>query len=382
MILALIQRLSMNDNFMRSNEANNHSFPETSEHRTQFTKRSTRVGERLSRDFLKSGGYSVDFVRPSAIEIGKRSLSLPLYFPSISSVKTALRPMDYLKILGSFVGLNSQFLISAYDLAAVDNPEETKQFIKAIQGAGSVILMDSGNYESFWKNDQSNWKQPVFQKMLHTFPYDLAFCFDEQSPPSSVYEHIELVIARYNKDQSEAGDRMIIPIIHGSVDKLPMLCTAVAEVTNVSMLAVPERKLGDGVIERARSLARIRFELNKLGRYVILHLLGTGNPISIAIYSAMGADSFDGLEWCQTVVDHDTTLLYHLSQSDFFAAQTQWGDISLSFHARTLAHNLEFYIGWMQRLNKAREDNNIVDFCRFNFPERIFTQCVTAFAWE
>ncbi|WP_182212931.1 hypothetical protein [Stenotrophomonas acidaminiphila] len=70
----------------------------------------------------------------------------------------------------------------------------------------------------------------------------------------------------------------------------------------------------------------LRKALDDNGRYVGLHLLGTGNPISIALYAWAGADSFDGLEWCQTVVDHDTGLLFHLSQSDFFRRQTAWGE--------------------------------------------------------
>jgi len=41
------------------------------------------------------------------------------------------------------------------------------------------------------------------------------------------------------------------------------------------MLAVAERRLGDGVIDRARALLAIRHELDKLDRYVVLHLLGT-----------------------------------------------------------------------------------------------------------
>ena len=96
----------------------------------------------------------------------------------------------------------------------------------------------------------------------------------------------------------------------------------------------------------------------------------------------MGADSFDGLEWCQTVVDHDTALLYHLSQADFFAGQTRWADAGLSFHARTLAHNLEFYAAWMQRLRAAMANGKVVEFCRHNFPGHVFRQCALACGWE
>ena len=174
----------------------------------------------------------------------------------------------------------------------------------------------------------------------------------------------------------------IVPIIHGDAQDLPGLCHTVAVQTGVSMLAVAERRLGDGVIERARSVLAIRNALNQLDRYVAVHLLGTGNPISIALYSAMGADSFDGLEWCQTVVDHDTGLLYHLSQADFFAKQTAWFDAGLSFQARTLVHNLEFYASWMQRLRTAIANETVVDFCRHNFPAHVFRHCAAEFGWS
>lgn len=320
--------------------------------------------------------------RPTSICIGSKELPLPTYFPSISSVKTTLRPCDYLLALSSLVGLNNQFLVSAFDLATVENPETAMQTLREAREADAIILMDSGNYESFWKDAQAEWGQESFHKILKNFPCDLAFCFDEQEPPVDVDEHVALVTSRWQKDQAAAGDCLIVPIVHGSAEELPLLCARVAQATGVLMVAVPERKLGDGVISRARSVEAIRCELNKLGRYVALHLLGTGNPISIALYSIMGADSFDGLEWCQTVVDHDTALLFHLSQADFFRGQTVWSEADLSFHARTLAHNLEFYTDWMQRLRASIHNGRAENFCRHNFPERALRQCVASFGWE
>jgi len=88
----------------------------------------------------------------------------------------------------------------------------------------------------------------------------------------------------------------------------------------------------------------------------------TGNPISIAVYAVAGADSFDGLEWCQTVVDFESAQLFHLSHADFFRAQTQWGDSELSFAVRTLAHNLEFFADWMTRLQAVLAEAREKDF--------------------
>ena len=62
-------------------------------------------------------------VRTTELTIRTRSLPLPVYFPSISSVKTALHPQDYLQLLSSLGGLNGQFLVSAFDLADINQPQ-------------------------------------------------------------------------------------------------------------------------------------------------------------------------------------------------------------------------------------------------------------------
>jgi len=325
----------------------------------------------------------MEVVRPTKITIGGRSLPLPVYFPSISSVKTALPPQTYLQLLSTLAGLNEQFLVSAFDLAHIESPQPTQEILASARQAGIITLMDSGNYESFWKNAQATWKQPNFHKMLADFPCDLAFGFDEQQPPTNVDSHIALIVERWQADQTAAGSCRIIPIVHGAADDLPTLCATVADQTGVTILAVPERRLGDGILERAHAVRAIRMALNELGHYVVLHLLGTGNPVSITLYSAMGANSFDGLEWCQTTVDHDTGLLYHLSQADFFAGQTVWGnDEKLSFQARTLMHNLEFFSDWMRRLRDAMNQDRLPDFCRSNLSSRVFRHISNVAGWS
>ena len=319
--------------------------------------------------------------RPSEIHLGNARLPAPIFFPSISTIKTTLAPSAYLAMLHSLRDMNRQFLISAFDLGRGGNGEELAQALMTAQEAGMTILMDSGNYESYWKDEQAAWRQSDFHQVLHAFPCSFAFGFDEQNPPRDTDAHVRLVVERWQKDQTAAGDRVIVPIVHGTAETLPALCASVAQETQVPMIAVAERRLGDGIFERSRSVAALRECLDGTGRYIGLHLLGTGNPISIALYSWAGADSFDGLEWCQTVVDHETGLLFHLSQADFFRQQTAWGEDDIVFQARTLVHNLTFYTDWMQRLREAIHAGSVMDFCRFNFPPRVFQQCATAFGW-
>jgi len=320
--------------------------------------------------------------RQEEIVLGDARLPTPVFFPSISTVKTALRPAQYLATLHSLRDMNRYFLVSAFDLDRSGDGDELTQWLTAAQGTGATVLMDSGNYESYWKDEQAAWRQSDFHDVLRRFSCSFAFGFDEQNPPADPDSHAQLVVERWRNDQAAAGSRVIVPIVHETAETLPNLCARIAQETHVPMVAVAERRLGDGVFERTRSVAALREALNSTGRYVGLHLLGTGNPISIALYAWAGADSFDGLEWCQTVVDHDTGLLFHLSQSDFFRQQTAWGDDDISFQARTLAHNLTFYTDWMQRLRQAAHADGVIDFCRFNFPSRVFRQCATTFGWE
>ena len=322
--------------------------------------------------------------RPEILTIGTVNLTPPVFFPSVSSVKTALRPVDYIRLLTALELVNGQFLVSAFDLARLtgNEREEAAAMIVRAMKAGCLVLMDSGNYESYWTESQSTWKQADFHNIIKSFSCTLALGFDEQYPPKEPAALIRLILQRQQEDAAAANGVPIIPIVHGQPTVLPELCAEVAKKLGVSVLSLPERRLGEGVFERVRTVAAIRRALNETGTYVGIHILGTGNPFSLALFSIAGADSFDGLEWCQTVVDHGTGVLFHLSHSDFFSAQTKWGEEDIPVQLRVLAHNLEFYTGWMKRLRSAIHENAGIEFCRLHFQERIYSQCAAALGWE
>ena len=47
----------------------------------------------------------------------------------------------------------------------------------AARADGSVVLMDSGNYEAYWKSD-SEWAPECLHDFLTTDVFDIAFHFD------------------------------------------------------------------------------------------------------------------------------------------------------------------------------------------------------------
>ncbi len=320
--------------------------------------------------------------RPRDIRIRESFFPLPVYFPSVSSVKTALSIFEYTSILCALHA--KQFLVSAFDLhfTAADQQQKTKEKMTEAMNNGAIVLMDSGNYESYWHMRKEVWLQTDYHRMLAESTCSIAFGFDEQAPPDDFMAHVDLIVERQKQDQAINAKTPIVPIIHGKPEVMSRICAKVVEEIGVEMIAVPERCLGKGIFARARTVSEMRSALNATGKYVGLHLLGTGNPISLAIYTLAGADSFDGLEWCHTVVDHETATLFHFSHADFFQKQTTWGDMKIDFYPRTLAHNLEFYRMWMERLSQYVHAGQGVEFCKRHFPTRIYSICEDALGWQ
>jgi len=154
------------------------------------------------------------------------------------------------------------------------------------------------------------------------------------------------------------------------VNDLPAVCTAVARALNPLAIAVPERELGDGMFMRLRTVGMIRRSLDSIGTYYPLHLLGTGNPHSVLLFTAAGADSFDGLEWCQTVADPENGLLRHFQQRELLHKTVGYADDE-GYDEGTLIHNLTFYSTWIAQLQAALASDSMSECLRLNFAPSV-----------
>ncbi|MDH4188312.1 MAG: hypothetical protein OEV08_15085, partial [Nitrospira sp.] len=123
----------------------------------------------------------------------------------------------------------------------------------------------------------------------------------------------------------------------------------------------------------------IRKALNTLGKYYPLHLLGTGNPISIIALASAGADSFDGLEWCRTVTDYDRGHLFHFQQFDCFSDFCLYRirdqkirrivqNTQNPYAIRTLSYNVDFFNDWMQSMRNKIHSGLAEDLLKDKIP--------------
>lgn len=302
-------------------------------------------------------------MRIKNLHLNGKKLQFPCFFPSVSSVKTNLPPQEYLSHL-EYIGYPN-YLVSAYDFI---KPRKRNEFngkltIQPKTSRSSIILLDSGNYEAYWFDDHE-WPFDIYEKALSSINADLYMAYDDcwQKEPKT-----------FQIPSFEDKITSFIPIIHGTPSNFPELFIQTALKQYWPMIAVPERELGDGITQRLDTIIKIKKELDKNNQNVPIHLLGTGNPISILLFSAVGVSSFDGLEWCQTLVNPKDGHLLHFTQKELIDCQCDacTSEIS-SYLTSVLYHNLFFYIEWMVSIQKHLRSGEIKQMLKKYLPDSYY----------
>ena len=323
--------------------------------------------------------------RITNLVLGK-TLKPPAFFFSLSSYETKISPDQGIRAL-DVLNVKS-VLVSAQDIANSLAQSKIIKHLKRIRNSNGVILLDSGNYEEgrisklrqkkngFASSLPSKWSIDEYYNALKATPHDMAFCFDSiEPPPNDINKVVARAVKAVKRDQKHSTSP-ILPIIHLPYDRngvvakqfAPEATLRVAKSLEVPIIGIPERELGDGIKERIGTMRQIRSALNDLCYYQPVHVLGTGDPISIALLAAAGADSFDGLEWCRFVLDADKARLYPIQNYDFFRWQDKLSKFkpdsseddsegtALTWLGQLAVHNIEFYSTWMTLLHDALDD--------------------------
>jgi queuine/archaeosine tRNA-ribosyltransferase len=291
------------------------------------------------------------------IEAGRKVIDTPFFFPAISSVKTNFSIEEYLSLIRKI--RYPGFLVSSYDIYHSEKSEENKivDTVSESTEGEFITLLDSGHYEAFWYNDNT-WSFKMLETVLNKIAVDFCFSYDIfWDEKKKEQEYLKETITSIAKTAGMQKSGTTIPLLHSIPESFPNFVQKVVEGINPEMIAVPERELGSGIFERATTVKKIRETLDDTNRQIPLHLLGTGNPISILIYSMCGANLYDGLEWCQTVVNPETGHLFHFAQKDLIDCDCNACKIKdISYPMQTMVHNLLFYEKFIKAIRTSIQD--------------------------
>jgi hypothetical protein len=376
-----------------------------------YRKLSQKIGYEL-KAMIRGSGVE----RTKELTIHGKMLQLPCFVFSLSSHETQVTPVGGLEL---FQLLNpSACLVSAYDVWKIANHRKNNKRLEVGQSkkrliqtkhtvlkttrnqpiinhinrlcsSESIVFLDSGNYEAYRKNDyyskynKEGWQNKYFRTIVDILSPDVIFAFDKHNPKGHVDRIAKRIISDFNADKTflASKDCVLCPIIHlpeknakTPAENASAIACIVASEVNPSLLAIPERELGDGLLERVKSVRDIRHALNGLGRYYPLHILGTGNPITMLALAAAGADLFDGLEWCRTVVDYDKGTLFHFQHFDCFrelyhsrlrpAIRAVIDNPNASYNAQVACYNFDYFTDCTKTMQRMISAGLVEDLLR------------------
>ena len=298
--------------------------------------------------------------RSFRIEVDGKIFNTPFFFPAISSIKTNFEIEECAKLIRK-IGYPS-FLISSYDIYHADEKERNNliEIVSQSTEVETITLLDSGQYEAFWYHD-TKWSFENLESIMDKICVDFCFSFDTSfENTGSLEQHIKDTITNIAKTAGAQRSGSTIPLIHSDPESLLKVIHDVVEGIRPEIIGIPERELGSSIFQRAVMVKKIREELDKADQHIPLHLLGTGNPISMLTYSICGADMFDGLEWCNTVVVPKTGHLFHFIQKELIDCDCTACKIKdIPYHTQTMAHNLVFYRKFIEKIQESIKNEEI-----------------------
>lgn len=332
--------------------------------------RRARMGEAAAgqshaqpRDGVRQGGGAadawVDYIhrgrrgaRLLDLRLGGKERLTPLYFPSVSSSaqRSSLgRMIDFCAGAGA-----PQMLVSAYDVGrglVSEAAGRLREYTKR-----GVLLLDSGAFEAHYAGRE--WGFDEYARAAKATPCDVYASYDEMPRTGqSVAEALGAAGRAAERSVAARRDAKCMAILHGATgDQLAAVAEGAARGSTGGprMYAVPEREMGWSIAEKIGTAVRIRRALSAADPRNVLHVLGCGDPMVMALLSYAGADSFDSVDWSRWAVNPRTLEWACADRLEFMgcecAACTSGGQGAL---ARMWGHNLLFYERFTGRLREA-----------------------------
>lgn len=231
---------------------------------------------------------------------GKVLAQTPLLVPSFSS-KGFSDLKRTIKYMSAFI--DGSTLISAYDIYY-------KKVAPSLLTFPKFIFLDSGGYEARVEHDFSEtygreydpetWKVEYYESVLEKWSVarpTIAISFDNPKRHSALEKQVKSAKALFSRFSKFIPELLLKPARKGEFINVEDLVPLIEELKCFSVLGVTERELGNRMMDRRERIARLRQIMDAVGMKTPIHIFGSLDTLSTALYFISGADIFDGLTW-------------------------------------------------------------------------------------
>jgi len=254
------------------------------------------------------------FARRSNISFaGGMTVATPVLIPSFSS-KGFPELRNILRMMSEFI--TDGILISAYDVHYKLLPPSAKiRFPR-------FVFLDSGGYEARVEHDLSEsyghpyrpkrWNVTTYERVLAQWSSPIptvAVTYDSPKQFLSLKNQFRRA-AEFKRTHPEFLIELLVkPERKGGMVPIESLVANANRMRDFALVGLTEKELGDSTFERLTSVARLRTALDTAGVATPIHVFGSLDTLSTALYFVAGAEVFDGLTWLRFGF-HDGFTLY------------------------------------------------------------------------
>lgn len=260
---------------------------------------------------------STDLGHAAVREIRRFGLRTPLVVPSFSSrgFPHVGRLLDRLR-----TDLYGVCLVSAFDLAS-------HRIAANLADLADLVLVDSGVYETDPATGSMDgfdapparepaWCRNSYREFLRTLGAEanvMAVNFDTFGP---IEQQVESAREDFACAPAAAADLLLKPSERCGMIEVDVAPARLQQALEFDVLGVTDEELGDTVLQRCATLARLRTQITACGAATPIHVFGCIAPASMLAYFLSGADVFDGLNWLRMVYGPDLRPLADLPFTD------------------------------------------------------------------
>jgi hypothetical protein len=303
---------------------------------------------------------SAGFSRQIDLTIEGKTLVTPTYFPAISSYGIRYSFRSLLRHFKHY----PRVLISAYDWHFLPNTIRREICLEIEKTEKTrFVFLDNGVFEASRMRDK-RWNEELYNDARSKIKFDFHSSFDVL-PSKSTKNFTQRTIDGILQSRERCDKTGFVSIIHGGPRVLARIVGKLTEEHPdlCHFVAVAERDCGNSIFEKARTVRRIREQLDSgegCNHSRILHLLGCGDPVSILLLVFAGANSFDSLDWIKCAFHPSRLGLVNFSHLDLYNCDCMFcSDPETGYVERVLMHNLWFYQNCLQQIKIGIEENTL-----------------------
>lgn len=306
------------------------------------------------------------------------TVETPLLIPSFSSKGFGFNTEKESEIKGIFTVaseyLADTMLISAYDLYY--------GHLETLESAiTEIVIVDSGGYEisdvqglsAIYRQpvQPQDWTEDKLREVLDAWPEHVPAIFvnfDKPDQRRSLGEQLESARRFFADYRCQLHTLLIKPETKKQqYVQVKNIVANADELRDFSIVGFTEKELGNSILDRMKNISEIRLAMDDAEVNVPIHIYGSLDPLTSALYFLSGAELFDGLTWLR------------YGYADGFACyQHNYGARKIGIHrrddfvkAKTIQDNLSYLVELSHQMRKYLLDG---DFSMFEHDATILRE--------